>query len=359
MFEKRIKLVRELTREDKIDGLLVSNVVNIFYLTGFTSFDPAEREGFLLITKNENYIFTDGRYSEAVIRNIKGFTLLETTTEKPFIENLKEIVSKLKLKKVGFEEHNLSVAEYEAISKTVRLSPSGLLVEKLRQTKEDLEIEKIKHACKLTDDAFEFILTRLKPGATELQIVKELEDMFWKSGATPSFDPIVAFGPNSSLPHHKSGNTKLNKNQAVLMDFGVKLDGYCSDFTRTIFFGKAENKFKDMYYAVKNSQQAAFDYLAKTKNPTLEEADKAARDHIVSKGFPSIPHSLGHGIGIEVHEFPRLSPKSKEKAKNNIVFSIEPGIYLPGIGGVRIEDLVLFKFGPKLLTHSNRDLIEI
>jgi Xaa-Pro aminopeptidase len=160
--------------------------------------------------------------------------------------------------------------------------------------------------------------------------------------------------------HHRSDKTKLKKNQIVLLDFGVKYEGYCSDMSRTVFFGKADEKLKRIYQTVKESQKKAFARLSsKSSIVNLKDIDKIARDHIISKGFSSIPHSLGHQIGIDVHEEPRLSPKSKGKLENNMVFSIEPGIYIPSFGGVRIEDLVLYQNGPKLLTSSNRDLIEI
>ena len=191
-----------------------------------------------------------------------------------------------------------------------------------------------------------------------------------KKGSDPSFSSIVAFGKNSSIPHHKTSDERLKINSIVLLDFGVKLNNYCSDMTRTVFFGKADDKFKKIFNTVLKSQNEAISRITKYYNNTYHysqkgdlktrEIDKIARSYIISQGFPDILHSLGHGIGIEVHEQPRLSPKSKDLLKPGMVFSIEPGIYIPGYGGVRIEDLVVLeKSGPRLLTHSPKEIIEI
>ncbi|MCR4305907.1 MAG: M24 family metallopeptidase, partial [Candidatus Daviesbacteria bacterium] len=190
-------------------------------------------------------------------------------------------------------------------------------------------------------------------------------------GAVISFPTIAAFGKNSSIPHHQTGNTKLGpesssgrEGQVILLDFGVKFENYCSDMTRTIFFGKPTGKQKDIYNEVLESQQKAVDYikgLIKTGQEIRSAGvDKVARDYILSKGYPSIPHSLGHGIGLEVHEHLSLSPKSKESLKEGMVFSIEPGIYLTDFGGVRIEDLFVYEEkGLRQLTVSPKKIITI
>ncbi len=356
----RLKSLKNKLKEQKLDGLLVSNVSNIIYLTGFSSFDPIEREAFLLITKNRNFVFTDARYSEAVEMHVKDFKLLENIQSDSFLQNFEQVVRENRLKKVGFESANLSVAEYTKIRNRVKIIPTKNLIEGLRAIKEIDEIEKIKKACSIGDEAFEFILTKIRLGVSEKEIAFDLELFFRKQNAGSSFSPLVAFGPHSSTPHHKSLNTKLKNNEIVLLDFGVKYENYCSDMTRTIFFGKAPAEFNKMYQTVLDAQSKTIEFLnRKSKIINLRGADKVARDYVISKQYPTIPHSLGHGVGVEIHEAPRLSPKSREKAQNNMVFSVEPGIYIKALGGVRIEDLVLYKNGPKLLTHSTADLIEI
>jgi Xaa-Pro aminopeptidase len=356
MAQQPIDSLQNELSKNKLDALLVSNAINIFYLTGFR-FDPIEREAFLLISKKENYIFTDGRYSETVSKNIKNFKLIETTPSKKFLHNLKDLSNKSKLKKIGFEEDNLTVSEYTAIKKELKLYPSKNIIEKVRIIKTDFEVLKIKKACKIGDETFKFLLTKIKLGITEIELANALENFVKQKNALLSFDSIVAFGPNSSSPHHKPTNIKLKNNQIVLLDFGINFEGYCSDMTRTVFFGSANEEFKKVYQTVLKAQEKAFNYL-ESKN-ILAKADETAREYITSKGYPSIPHSLGHGIGIEVHELPHISPSSHDKAKNNMVFSLEPGIYIPGFGGVRIEDLVVFNNKTQFITHSNRNLIEI
>lgn len=359
MFYQRIKRVREKLKEQKLDGLLISSAPNIFYLTGIIFFEPTEREGFLLITRNKNYLITSSLYAEAVGQHLGDTTLLETTVSRSIKKNLKDVLEKSPLRKVGFEEDSLTVSEYADFRKLFNLSPGKGIIEKLRSQKDEYEIQKIRKASQVTDQAFDYILKKIHTGVTEIELSHQLSDFFKIKDMTDSFSPVIAFGPHSSLPHHISGNTKLKKNQIVLMDFGAKYEGYCSDFTRTVFFGKADGKFRKIYNAVLDSQTKAFDLLIKNKHPKRLSVDKAARDYIISQGFPSIPHSLGHGIGIQVHEGERLAPKVNVKIENNTVFSIEPGIYIPGFGGVRIEDLVLYQNGPKFITCSNKDLIEL
>ena len=362
MFQQRLKGLRELLSKSKLDALLISSSSNIFYLTGFSAFDFIDREGYLLVTKSKNYIITSPLHAEAVEKNIKDMGLITLDQSLSLVSRLKELSTKLPLKRVGFEEENLTVSEFAKFKKAFRLLSSKNLVEHLRIIKDEAEIEKIKKACEIGDLAFKFIQTKIKENVSEEQLMFELEFFIKGKGAKTSFEPLVAFGPNSSIPHHRSDKSKLTKNQIVLLDFGVKYEGYCSDMSRTLFFGKANDKFKRIYKAVLDSQTKAIEFIngkSSMVNSKLSDIDKVARDHIISAGFPPIPHSLGHQIGIDVHEEPRLSPKSNGKAENGMVFSVEPGIYIPGFGGVRVEDLVLYQKGAKFLTSSNRELIEL
>jgi Xaa-Pro aminopeptidase len=220
------------------------------------------------------------------------------------------------------------------------------------------EISKIEKACKLGDKTFDYILKKIHLGITEKEVAQEIDSFMEKNGGKPSFPTIVAFGKNSANIHNVPTNNRLAENQIILLDLGVNLNGYCSDMTRTIFSGKPTSKQKEMYETVLLAQQKAINILVSTRKAS--EVDMAARDFIVSKGYPTIPHSVGHGIGTEVHELPHIFPKSKDILEEGMVFSIEPGIYLLGFGGIRIEDLVvLTKNGLKILTHSPKDIIDI
>lgn len=353
------KKILEILSEEKLDAILISSVSNIVYLTGYAGFSYFEREAFLIITRKENYLITDGRYSEAV-SSIHGFKLLERSPENS-LKNIFEKISK-NIKILGIEENDISVSEYKSLKKYFKLkSLKDLRI--LRAVKTAEEISKIDKACQIGDKAFQFILGKLKTGITEKQIFHELENYVKSKNAEFSFPPIVAFGKNSSMPHYQTNNKKLLTNNIVLLDFGVKFENYCSDMTRTVFFGKADDKFKKIYNTVLDAQQKAIEALSDISiYNTLKSSriDKLTRDYIVKSGFPTIPHSLGHGVGIEVHEAPALSPKAKDILKPGMVFSIEPGIYIPGYGGVRIEDLVVLeKNKSKLLTKSTRQLIAI
>jgi Xaa-Pro aminopeptidase len=248
------------------------------------------------------------------------------------------------------------------VSKKI-LSPVDLTGQ-LRLIKSSAEIDAIKNACELGDKAFDHILKIIKKNLTEKQLVFEIEMFIKRHEADISFPTIVAFGPNASHPHHVPTDLKLKPNNFVLMDFGVKMDNYCSDMTRTIYFGKADSEQKKLYSAVLESQKIAAAQIEKLlqKEKLIKGAaiDKISRDYIISKGYPTIPHSLGHGIGLEVHEIPSLSPVTDFELKNGMVFSIEPGIYLPDNMGVRIEDLYAIQNNKLIhLTHSPKELIEI
>ncbi len=346
-----------------VEALLISSVSQISYLTGFSNFSSEEREAFLLITKDKKYILTDARYSEAVC-NIDGYELLEISSDHTMADHLENLSKKHQIKNLGIEGDNLTVSEMKRFEiffeclKEVKLN-------QIRGVKKKSEIAKIKAACALGDKAFKFVLKKIKLGIREIELADELEMFVRKQGGRMSFNSIVAFGSHSAIPHHGSDQTKLNnKSQFILLDFGIKSENYCSDMTRTVFFGKANLKQKKMYQVVLDAQKRAAEFLDDRIKKGLKvvgkEVDQVARDYIISEGFPSIPHSLGHGIGLEVHEFPRLSPKSEDELIEGMVFSIEPGIYISGFGGVRIEDLyVIEKAGLRQLTNSHKKMIEI
>jgi len=358
---QRITRLREFLAEAKLDALLISDVHNIFYITNFPSFSKEEREAFLLITKKNNYLFTDGRYSEAVTKKVPHVTLVEITGNHSFKSLYKKIVQNDTLTKIGFEEENLTYAEYSDIV-TSKNSLIPLRLDELRIVKTTEEIACIQAACDLGDETLTHAKSLLKEGISEKYLAAQIELYMKQKGHDISFRPIVAFGENASMAHHESGERTLHKNEFVLFDMGAKVDNYCSDMTRCIFFGTPSDRQKKVYEAVASAQQKAIDHIATTlaqgKDLTADTVDKAARKMIEEKGFPSFSHALGHGIGMQVHETPYISSSSEDDLIEGMVFSIEPGIYISGEIGIRIEDLVTITDNNVIqLTHSPKELI--
>lgn len=364
----KLQEVKTLLKKNSLDAFLVSSIPNIVYLTGFSAFSTDEREAFLLITRNNQYVFTDTRYSEAVKRGIPSYTLIEHRPGILTTAQVLEILRKEKIKNLGFESSNITVEEYERFKhalKNIKLLQFPNFLEGVRIRKEKSEIDAIAKACAMSDRAFDQILKQVEEGVSETKLAVELEYFIKKQNAEISFRPIVAFSENAALPHHKSTNIRrLKKGDLILFDFGAKLNNYCSDMTRTIFFGEPNSEFRKMYETVRIAQEKAIEYLKSLiinhKSIKALEVDKIARSYIIDNTYPSMPHSLGHGIGVQVHEAPHISPNSEELLQEGMVFSIEPGIYFPDFGGVRIEDLVVLeKSGPRLLTNSPKELIEL
>lgn len=364
MDNQRLTKLKKLLTQNNLDAALISSLTTIIYLTNFPYFTDVEREVFLLITKTDQYILTDSRYSHAVKIHVKNFELLEISIQTPLIAHLQFITKKKSIKHLGIEEDNLTVAEHKRISSIIKTN-KHIDLKPLRITKEKNEIEDIQNSCKIGDKAFSYILKQIRVGMTEKEVAILLENFIRKYNAEPSFPSIVAFGANAAVPHHKTGKTKLKTSDLVLLDFGVKFENYCSDMTRTVFVGKATEEQKNVYQVVKVAQEKAmqqFNNVAiKQSKPVLaHKIDKVARDYIISKGYPSIPHSLGHGIGLQIHEAPSLSPKSDYILTEGMVFSIEPGIYINNKLGVRIEDLFAIQNNKLIrLTKSSRKLIEL
>ncbi|MDE2025310.1 MAG: aminopeptidase P family protein [Patescibacteria group bacterium] len=356
MFSKRVEKVRDLLKEKGIDSFLVTSPMNLTYLSGFECLSPTEREAYIFITKKSTYIMTSPLYAEEV--NAKDFSVELLSAKKPLSSAITSILKKEALVTVGFEVDDLKFFEFDRLSKKdIPLVPSNLY--NLRTLKDPSEIEKIAQACEIGDKAFSYILQVIKPGMTEEEVALELELFIRKQHATLSFPSIVAFGEGSAVPHHITGKRTLQKNEFVLLDFGVKVNSYCSDMTRTVFVGKPSKDQQRMYHTVKEAQDTSFEYVFHAKEIIAGEIDQKARDYIISRGFADFPH-CSHGIGLEVHEAPSLAPSAKEHIIEGMVFSVEPGIYFAGQAGVRIEDLIAIEpKGPRLLTKSSRELITI
>jgi len=345
----------------KLDCFLITSFQNIFYLTKYEGFSKDEREAIILITKTNNYLLTDKRYLNE-LQILKDFELVEISPTNSLSKTLTKISNENHLKSAGFETNNLTFNENKKFKKIFKnFKPLENTIEKLREIKTKEEIEKIKKACNLSDLGFSFILEHIKENITEQELATKFEIFLKEKHADVSFKPIIAFGKNSAVPHHLNSKIKLKKGNIVLIDIGAKTQGYSSDMTRTVIFGSPPLKFKRMYQTVLDAQRVAVEAIYKSNlKIKASDVDKTARQYIIDKGFEPIPHSLGHGIGIQVHEKPSLSPKSKSILKSGMVFSIEPGIYLNGYGGVRIEDLYLLT-DKKLekITHSTSGIISL
>jgi Xaa-Pro aminopeptidase len=356
-FLSRVKKIRTILQEKNIDSILITSPDNLTYLSGFTYLSPTEREAYILITKKSAYIFTSALYAEEM--NTKDFSLILLSAQNPLTTAIAAILKKESLTTLGFEEDDVRFAEYERLAKKeIPLVPVHLFA--LRVEKDSDEIAAIEEACTIGDKTFDYILSKIKPGMSEEDIALEMELFIRRQHAILSFPSIVAFGEGAAVPHHQTGKRILQQNEFVLLDFGVKVDGYCSDMSRTIFFGKPTDKQKHIYETVRIAQEKAIEYIQANKQAQAAEADKIARDYITQQGYPSFPHSLGHGIGLEVHESPSLSPYAKDQLIQGMVFSVEPGVYITGKAGVRIEDLMVIEStGARLLTKSSRELISL
>lgn len=328
------------------DGAYISSKANIFYYSGFTSEDAR-----LVVTKNERIILTDSRYSVQAKKQAPDFEIHD-------IRDL-SVLEQLGIKRLLFEEEYLTVKELAGINKgSYKAIPAMGKISKPREVKEEAEIEKIRAAESLGDAAFSHILGFIKPGVGEIEIALELEMFMRKNGASGlSFETIAASGVRSAMPHGTASEKKLEHGDLFTLDFGCVLDGYCSDMTRTVAIGKPDSRQKEIYDTVLKAQKAACEFVAAGKS--CAGADGVARSIIADSGYgENFGHSLGHSVGIEIHENPNLSPKSAGILEPGNVVTVEPGIYIEGFGGVRIEDLVVI--GEKNtvnLTKSEKELI--
>lgn len=362
MFETRIKELQEMLSDFEIDALLITSTYNIAYLSGIHAFSIEEREARILVTKQNVYLFTDARYTEMVKEQAPFVKLCEIENSNPLLKQLKAILKSENVKELGFEEENITYKEASDLEEKlqeVEFIPTQNIVEELREIKDNDEVSKIKQACALTDRGFKFILPLLKPGVSELEIKTKLENLIRLEGGDLAFESIVAFGKNAAIPHHLSNDQRLTANDIVLLDFGAKVNGYCADMTRTVFISKPNEKFKKMYNTTLEAQNIAINYL-KTHTEKKFETKKSAElanNHLKIKGFKPVPHGLGHGVGLQVHESPSISPYSKENLKPGMIVTVEPGVYVPNLGGIRIEDVVLITpDGIELLTKSPKGL---
>ena len=343
--------------DGEIDGLLLTSRYSRFY---GAQCDIAE--GVAIVTKKGACYFTDSRYIEAAQTGIRGFEVVETNRENPYNKLLNDAIERFGVQNLGYEEGYLTVAEYRDFEEglNVKLTPFGKQINRFRAVKEDWELDRMRQAQRITDQAFTEILTRIKAGMTEKELQAELIYCLYKNGGERlSFDPIVVSGPNTSLPHGVATDRVIREGDFVTMDFGVIWGGYCSDMTRTVAVGYATEEMKKVYETVLAAQQAGID--ATKAGVTGREIDAAARQVITDAGYGQyFGHGYGHSIGMECHEMPSCNPSGTTPMEAGMVTSAEPGIYLPGKFGVRIEDLVVFTAdGCENITNSPKNLIII
>ena len=343
--------------DGEVDGLLLTSRYSRHY---GAEFDIAE--GVAIVTKAGCRYFTDSRYIESAQNGIQGFEVLEIDRENPYSKRLNEAIEEFGVKTLGYEEEYLTVAEFMGYEKKLnaKLVPLNDRIAGFRQVKEEYELERMRKAQQITDAAFAEVLTRIIAGMTEKELAAELIYCLLKNGGEGlSFEPIVVSGPNTSLPHGVPGERRLRDGDFITMDFGVIYQGYCSDMTRTVALGYATEEMRRVYDTVLKAQLAG---IAATRAGVKgKEIDAAARQVIEEAGYgPYFGHSYGHSIGMECHEMPPCSPSGEVVMEENMVSSAEPGIYLPGKFGVRIEDVVIFKAdGCENITHSPKNLIII
>ena len=341
----RIQKLSRGLEEKRIDGIFISQPENRRYLSGFDG-----SAGFLLVTPQDKILATDFRYLAQAKNQAPDYKIFQITND--IGHWLPPLAAELNIERLGFEAGNLTFAQHQQLcdilnkdKSRLKLIPVAGMVESLRAIKEPEEIEFITKAAEITDAAMDYIRDQIRPGVPEREAAWEIEKFMREKGSQPiPFDIIVASGPNSALPHAKPSARAIQSGESIIIDIGARVGGYCSDLSRTICLGTHDDTFDRIYDTVLGAQLGAMAIIK--EGMTGGEADQLARVIIEQAGYgEAFGHGLGHGVGLAPHELPRLSPNSPEKLVEGMVFTIEPGIYLEGWGGVRIEDLVIMEKG--------------
>lgn len=356
LLTNRLNNLRGKIKELGLDAALITKRENYMYVSGFSGSSAN-----LLITDKKAYLLTDFRYVE---QSTKQAPLFEIIQHKPdIIDSISELLLSEGVKKLGFEDQNVNYSSFKVFANkfsNTELNGIGSLVDEMRSIKDQQEIDTINKAVQIADGAFAHVLTVIKPGITELDVAAELEYKMKKLGASgASFETIVASGLRSSMPHGIASEKKLELGDTITIDFGAMYNHYCSDMTRTVFLGNPDKEMLEIYNIVLKAQISSEKGAVRGK--TGKEVDAIARDIIYSNGYQGkFGHGLGHGLGLEIHENPRLSLAGNKILENNMAVTIEPGIYVEGLGGVRIEDTIIINDDdPIVLTKSTKDLIII
>lgn len=353
-----IEKIKKFLKEKELDAVLVADGSNMRYLSGFTG-----ATGYLYMSAKQQVILTDGRYTLQAKEEGTGFSVEEISSSQGYSEKLHRLLTEDGAESLGFEDEIMIYGTVERLRAKLPVRkwvPLGDDLASFRRVKSEQEIERMAKAEAMGDEAFTYILGELKPGVTELEIAAKLEYYIKIHGAEDiSFPSIVASGIHSSMPHATPSHKKLEKGDFITLDFGCRYQGYCSDMTRTVVLGKANDRQKEIYRIVLESQAAG---LSAVQAGILgSEADRIAREVIEKAGYGEcFRHSLGHSVGLEIHEKPALSSKETAILEPGMIVTVEPGIYVPEFGGVRIEDMVaVTENGCRNLTHSAKELIEL
>lgn len=354
----RVERLKILFPTREIDGVIITKAENRRYITGFTG-----SSGVVIVSGERQVLVTDFRYLEQAAEQAAGFEIADGSSD--MVGKIKEVVADLKIQRLGFEAAGMTFFEYQEYhnklsSVTTMVPQLHGIVEELRLVKDEEEICMLKKAAEMADAAFEHILTFIKPGLTELEVALELEYYMKKMGSEKNaFDFIVASGPRASLPHGVASHRVIQSGEFVKMDYGAVYQGYHSDITRTVVVGEATDKMIEIYNIVKKAQLTVLEQIQ--EGMTTAEVDLIARNIIAEAGYgPNFGHGLGHGLGLEIHENPRVSFRDSTVLKAGMVVTVEPGIYIPQWGGVRIEDdVVIAKGGCRILTTATKELIKL
>jgi Xaa-Pro aminopeptidase len=356
---RRLRMLRTAMNAKGLDTFLVSQPENRRYLSGFTG-----SAGWLLISEKSAILATDFRYVEQARGQSPDFEIIRTKRE--LRDWFTDLISGLGCHRLGFEADFVSYEGYQKLSEAINGGQIGVelvagtgIVEHLRSIKEPEELALIAKAAELVDTAFEQVLAVVRPGMTEKALAWELEKSLRQQGSEEMpFEIIVASGPNSALPHARPTEKAISSGEPVLIDMGAKINGYCSDFTRTFFLGKADKALRDAYDIVLKAQLGAVEGIRSGMD--CAQADRLARSIIEQAGYGDVfGHGLGHGVGLAMHELPVVGPNSADKLVDGMAFTVEPGIYLVGQGGVRIEDTVVLENGKtRVLTKASKNILE-
>lgn len=354
----RIERLMNCMEEQKTDAVLVTDGCNMRYLSGFSG-----ETGYLYISGKRKVILTDSRYTTQAKEESREFEVQEISQSAGYQELIGALMRADEIRSLGFEDQVMIYADAVKLQKGLpRAEWKGLrgALDELRLIKSEEELACIARAEQIGDEAFSHILNVLHAGMTELEVAVELESYMKRNGASAlAFDTIAASGIHSAMPHATPSGKKLENGDFLTMDYGCKYKGYCSDMTRTVVIGKADSRQREIYQVVLEAQQAALAVIR--EGITGAEVDRVARDRIRDAGYGEyFGHGLGHSVGLFIHEEPRLSPSGHTVLKKGMTETVEPGIYIPGVGGVRIEDLVeVTQEGYRNLTSSPKQLIEI
>lgn len=355
-YKGRARKLQDALREKRLDACLVTHLANVRYLSGFTG-----SAGVLAVAGGKAAFFTDGRYTTQARAEVHGARVVigKTAATLAAMAWLK----RQRARRIGFDAEHVSVALARHLageSGRARLVPTSFLVERLRMVKEKEEIEQIRAAVLLASGLFDHLLHTIRPGEKEADVAAELEHAARRDGAEGmAFETIVASGLRSALPHGRASAQPIQKNGFVILDFGVILAGYCSDMTRTVYVGRPGRRPRRLYRAVLDAQLAAIARVSPGRK--VGEVDQAARSTLQRAGLGRyFTHSTGHGVGLEIHEPPRVAKSQSERLVPGMVITVEPGVYLPEEGGVRIEDVVVVtENGCEVLTPTSKELIAL